>query len=123
MKYINILLIFIIFGCYSGFHKLELKFTDESTPTCHTNTSAHKAKIKVTKINFQYNNNQEVQSCCIDAVTNQIDYESINPNFCASKIYYSNLNNRIKYNSNIKEDNLHNHSPPKIFLSKTSFLI
>ena len=97
MRYLNFLLILIVFGCYSGAHASNFNLTNETTPSCHTNGSVKKVDHKISKVSFQINNSQEKQSCCIEAVNYQVDYKSINPILTVSLINYNRLNNSFKY--------------------------
>ena len=123
MRYLNLLLILVIFGCYSGIHTSSFNIDKESTPTCHTNGSIQKVHHKLSKINFQINNNQQRQRCCINATKNQVDFESTFPILIASKINFPSLENSFKNNNLFRDNNLNNHSPPPIFISNSSFLI
>ena len=123
MRYLNLLLILFVFGCYSGAHTYDFNLTKETKPPCHTNIGVEKVHNKVSKINFHLNNFQERQTCCIEGVTYQVDHELASPILTASIINYYDLNNNIKNNDNFRDNNLNNHSPPKIFISKSSFLI
>ena len=123
MRYLNFLLILVIFGCYSGVHTSNFNLTKEATPSCHTNSSVQKIHHDFLKVKFQINNNQERQSCCVEAVNYKVDFESINPIITATIFKYYSLYINIKNNDNFRDNNLNNHSPPKIFISKSSFLI
>lgn len=123
MRYFNLVLILVVFGCYSGVHASNFNLSKESTPSCHTNSGVQKVHRKVSIINFQLTNYQESRSCCIEAVTYQVDYESTNPILTASIINYYSLYYNLKNNINFIDNNLNNHSPPKIFISISSFLI
>jgi len=123
MKYLNFLLILVVYGCYSGVHTSNFNLTIETTPSCHTISGVQKVYHKILKFNFQINNNQERQSCCIDAVTYQIDFDLTKPVLTVSTINYYSPNNNFKNYDNFRKNNLNNHSPPKLFISHSSFLI
>jgi len=123
MRYLNLLLILIIFGCYSGIHTSNFNLIEKATPSCHKISSLQKSHHKPAEINYQINKIQKRQGCCIEAVSYQIDYKSINPILTASIINYVSLYINIENNINFRDNNLHNHSPPQIFISNSSFLI
>ncbi len=126
MRYLNLILILVIFGCYSGVHTSDFNTKEEATesaPSCHTNNAIQKTHHRVPEINIQSKNNIEIKSCCIEAVNYQIDYESVFPILTVSIFNYLSLQSNIQNIDNFRDNNLNNHSPPKIFISKSSFLI
>lgn len=125
MRYFNLLLILVIFGCYSGVHTSNFNATEqvaETAPSCHTSNSVQMTHSRVPDFNIQ-SKNVERKSCCIEAVNYQIDYESISLIITASIFSYYSLQSNIQNIDNIRDNNLNNHSPPKLFISKSSFLI
>lgn len=123
MRYLNLLLILIILGCYSGIGASNFNLTEKTTPSCHENSSLQKNHHNPAEINFQLNENQERPCCFIYAVTYQVDYKSINPILTASIIDYYSLHINIENNIKFRDNSLNNHSPPQIFISNSSFLI
>lgn len=123
MRYLNLLLILVVIGCYSGVHTSNFNLTNEATPSCHSNSGIEKVHHKTSPLNIQIKFDKELQSCCIDTVTYRIDYKSISQILTASIIDYYDLHYDIQNKDNFRDNNLKNHSPPKLFISQSSFLI
>jgi len=123
MRYLNLLLILVVIGCYSGVHTSNFNLTKETKPSCHNNSSVQMVHHTTLDLNIQAKKNSENQSCCIKAVNYQIDYELIRPVLTVSIINYFSLQSNTQKMDNFRDNNLKNHSPPKIFISKSSFLI
>ena len=123
MKYVNLLLIFIVIGCYSGVHNSNFDLTKDNEPSCHSNSIVQMDHHTPSDFNAQAKKNSYNQSCCIKTINCQIDYDLINPLLKVSIINYSNLQRNIQKLDFFRDYNLKNHSPPKLFISKSSFLI
>ncbi|NIP31858.1 MAG: hypothetical protein GTO02_20380 [Candidatus Dadabacteria bacterium] len=123
MRYLNLFIILAVLGCYSGLHPSNFVFKEDSKSSCHTIMSADNNHHNVLNYKFQSEENQNKKSCCVEALTHKLDQQIDNPAFVVSVINYHDIYNIVRNKFNYSDKNLNNHSPPKLFISKSSFLI
>lgn len=125
MRYVSLVLILVLIGCYSGIHTSSFISSqkDGNTSSCHSQVNGHIQHHEFAKINIQLNKYQEKQSCCNYFVSFQFESQKIIPTLNSNEIDYFSFKQENQSKNIFTDKNLKNHSPPNIYISKSSFLI